>query len=645
MKKLALWVLTIGLALSTVSSAEVLREVWWQSLGIEDAVVLVDSGTAAEQTDVLDEPAWDTLGDYYVAKMSGWLTIPATGEYTFYIASDDYSRLWVSADDNPKNADVVAYVDGWTGAQSWTSYDSQKSAPMSLTEGQVVAVYGIMQEGSGGDNCAFGWTGPGIDAPTLIPGASFTSEYEVTAATMAGNPSPADGATGVVDAVVSWTLDDASVESPVFNVYGGTDPEALELMAEGIPETSFNAGSAGVKLDFLTTYYWKVTQPGGEGKVWSFTTETGAPIITSIAGDAVAPEADARLAVEATSILGGELTYQWYRKEVEMMGIVLTDVPLPEGVAAALDVTAVSVDDEGQYYCVVTNDLGSTTSDMVWLDVQVGLIHRWTFDESANGVTLPDVVGGADATLINATGAATIANGQATMGNDGSQSSGGGTGDYIDLPNGLLSPLTQMTLECWTTWDGNASIWQRVFDLGTSNGGEDSSSGGDASTFLMACPENGSGVLQIEYRNLGASSIMPINDNGIMSANEELMITIVHDDVAGVAKCFLNGTIVGAYATPVMLNEFVDNNLWLGRSQWGDPLYCGSFNELRIYDTARSAAEVAADYLAGPDTIAEPAAECDVALAGDRNGDCVIDFVDAAITADEWLVQSLEEEE
>ena len=490
----------------------------------------------------------------------------------------------------------------------------------------------------------------------LWKGAMSASEVEelhdlgpsAVAANRAYDPSPADGATGVSyrGLVVSWTPTSGAA---AFNVYGGDDPAALDQFAEGQTEASLSVGDLIGDLEFSTVYYWRVDEVAAdgtvtEGTVWTFTVEDGLPVITSITGDAAAPGESAQLVVEATSVLDAEPAYQWYRAEVEMMGIVLTDVPLPEGVAAALDLASVSIGDEGQYYCVVTNDLGSTTSDMVWLDVQVGLIHRWTFDESADGVTIPDVVGGADATLINATGAATIADGQATMGNDGSQSSGGGTGDYVDLPNGLLSPLTQMTLECWTTWDGNPAIWQRVFDMGTSNGGEDSSSGGDQTTWLMVCPENSGGVLQVEYRNLGTAFGMPINDNGIMVADEELMITLTHDDVDGIAKCFLNGTIIGAYAAPAVLQTFVDNNLWLGRSQWGDPLYCGSYNELRIYDTARSAAEVAADYLAGPDTIAEPAAECDVALAGDRNGDCVIDFVDAAITADEWLVQSLEEE-
>ena len=638
MRKLAFMVL-ICLVLSTVSSATMLREIWWQAAGIDDAVALATGDTPPDQVDVLDVPAWDGIGDNYVAKMSGYVIVPATGDYNFYVASDDYSRLYVSQDAEMANAVEVARVDGWANAQQWDAMESQMAETMSLTEGQVMAVYAIMQEGGGGDNLSIGWTGPGLDSVTLITDSVTHLAYQ------AGIVAPANGATGIVDVVAEW-MAPPLVADPVYNVYGGTDPEALDLLAEGLTETALPYGSAGAELDYETTYYWRVDVVGQEpGEVWSFTTQTGKPVITSITGDAVAPGGNALLVVEASSIAEGELSYQWYRSEVEMMGIVLRDVPLPEGVAATLDVAEVSISDEGQYYCKVSNALGETMSEAVWLDVQVGLIHRWTFDESPDGVTIPDVVGGADAMLMNGTGAATIADGQANLANDGSQNSNNATaGDYVDLPNGLLSPLTQMTLECWTTWDGTDAIWQRVFDMGTSNGGEDVSDAGDRTTWFMVCPDNNGRVLQVEYRRLGAASNMPINDNGMMPANEEVLITLVHDDVADIAKCYINGTIIGAYNAPAMLSEFVDNNLWLGRSQWGDPLYTGSYNELRLYDTALSAADVAANYLAGPDVVAEPAAPCDVALVGDRNGDCVIDFVDAAVTADEWLVQSLQDE-
>jgi Concanavalin A-like lectin/glucanases superfamily len=44
-----------------------------------------------------------------------------------------------------------------------------------------------------------------------------------------------------------------------------------------------------------------------------------------------------------------------------------------------------------------------------------------------------------------------------------------------------------------------------------------------------------------------------------------------------------------------------DVNNWLGRSQWGDPLYDGSIDEFRIYNTALSAGEVADSFATGPD--------------------------------------------
>ena len=462
------------------------------------------------------------------------------------------------------------------------------------------------------------------------------------------DPSPADGATGVSSRglVVSWT---PTADAVAFNVSGGDDPSALQPFSQGQAETAFSVGDLIGDLELSTVYYWRVDQVAAdgtvtEGSLWSFTTENGLPVITSIQGAIVAPGGDAQLVCEAVGTVAPELSYQWYREKVVMMGFELHDVALPEGVEATLNITGATPDDQGYYYCVVTNEIGSVTSAMAFLDVQMGLIHRWTFDESADGVTIPDVVGGADATLMNGTGNATIAGGQATLANDGSQnSSSAAAGDYIDLPNGLISPLTQMTLECWTTWDGTDAVWQRIYDMGTSNGGEDVSNSGDQTTWFCVCPDNGSRVLQVEYRRLGASFIMPVNDNGKLAAGEEVLITQVHDDIAGIVKVYINGTIIGAYKAPAMLNEFIDNNLWLGRSQWGDPLYCGSFNELRIYDTALSAAEIAANYLAGPDVLAEPAVPCAIHVVGDRNKDCVVDFVDAAITADQWLVQSLQD--
>ena len=51
----------------------------------------------------------------------------------------------------------------------------------------------------------------------------------------------------------------------------------------------------------------------------------------------------------------------------------------------------------------------------------------------------------------------------------------------------------------------------------------------------------------------------------------------------------------------MLLDLINDNNNWLGRAQWGDPLFDGLIDEFRIYDTRLTAAEVAASFTAGPE--------------------------------------------
>jgi hypothetical protein len=50
------------------------------------------------------------------------------------------------------------------------------------------------------------------------------------------------------------------------------------------------------------------------------------------------------------------------------------------------------------------------------------------------------------------------------------------------------------------------------------------------------------------------------------------------------------------------LAEMDDNNNWLGRSQWGDQMYVGSYDEFRIYDFALTDNMVYGNFLAGPNT-------------------------------------------
>lgn len=635
MKKLALLTLIISLVLSTVTFAGLQRQIWDNTATgtLDEAWAVINGDTPPTSTDVIGVAAIGDRGvDNYVQHLTGYLVVPADGDYIFHITSDDDSQLLL-------DGVMVASVSGWTGAQDWASASSIPSEPMALTAGQIVTVEAAHREGTGGDNLAIGWQVPGSSSVVALP-----DSVTYPAGDVAVSPSPANGATKVIDGMLSWSAP-LMVDAPVYELYIGTDPDALAETVEGLTETSYDMGALGAGLDFGTTYYWRVTV-GGAGDLWSFTT-ADAVVINSAKGDAQPLGGTATLSVDAVSPVGAALTYQWHRLNFSPApGIVLPDAPIPGAESSTLVVADLKVSDQGEYYCVVTSVDGEVASPNVFLDVQTGLIHRWTFDDSPDGIVVPDVVGDADGMLVNTTGLSAFADGQLTLGNNGSQGSNDGNGDFVDLPNGLVSSLTQMTIEVWTTWNLQTQGWARIYDMGTSNNGEGVSPGaGNAGVHdFYVTPKSGGndadGNVLLEYRLGGnAPSIQP---GGRMAAGEEVMVAQVTDDKSGRTKLFINGVVVGGFKPPFPLKDVVDNNVWLGRSQWPDPLYVGSYNDLRVYDTALSAQQIAADYLAGPTELGTlPAPYGGFALVGDLNGDGVYDFLDTAMQADKWLTDSL----
>src|SRR5690348_3836614 len=91
------------------------------------------------------------------------------------------------------------------------------------------------------------------------------------------------------------------------------------------------------------------------------------------------------------------------------------------------------------------------------------LIHRYSFTTDAS-----DSVGTANGTnLVNtaqhpAALPVVYTNGQVVM---------DGSGGYVQLPGGLVSSLTNLSIEVWATWSGVGGDWERFFDFGNTDTG------------------------------------------------------------------------------------------------------------------------------------------------------------------------------
>jgi hypothetical protein len=84
--------------------------------------------------------------------MWGWFVPPTNGNYTFYIRSDDHSRLYVSSNDDPANKVIVAIQNGANVEYTNTAGGTPRFGTVqNLVAGQRYYMEALLREGTGGD--------------------------------------------------------------------------------------------------------------------------------------------------------------------------------------------------------------------------------------------------------------------------------------------------------------------------------------------------------------------------------------------------------------------------------------------------------------------------------------------------------------
>ncbi len=125
--------------------------------------------TLAALTNTTDNPNWpndpapsythvftnfeteiNTGMNYFGQRLRTFVVPPASGLYTFWIASDDNSLLYLSTSENPAGMVAIASNTAWTPSEDWTEYPSLQSALISLQGGCRYYLEAQMQQGAAG---------------------------------------------------------------------------------------------------------------------------------------------------------------------------------------------------------------------------------------------------------------------------------------------------------------------------------------------------------------------------------------------------------------------------------------------------------------------------------------------------------------
>ncbi len=135
----------------------------------------------------------DDSHEQFGATISGWLTPAESGDYRFFIYSDDASELWLSTDATEANLGMIAQETGC--CNNFTEPGTARtSEPVSLVAGKKYFIKLYYKEGGGGDYGQVAWRKEGDTTPagalTPIPGRFLSSQADGTGASVTVTTQP-----------------------------------------------------------------------------------------------------------------------------------------------------------------------------------------------------------------------------------------------------------------------------------------------------------------------------------------------------------------------------------------------------------------------------------------------------------------------
>ena len=213
------------------------------------------------------------------------------------------------------------------------------------------------------------------------------------------------------------------------------------------------------------------------------------------------------------------------------------------------------------------------------------LVHRYSFSETS-GSTTADSIGGSawNGTLPRG---GTFGGGQLTLASNLQQ--------YVQLPAGILSNYTAVTIEAWASF---GPLPGACFFFGFGN-----VSGSSGEQYIFAQPVNGR--IAITATNYSGEQNSSPNPSGSWSGQTNLHITAVFNPPLGYLALYTNGVLAAMNtAVTIPLTSVNDLYSYIGRSLYsGDSYFTLNLDEFRIYNGALSTNEIAATQVLGADRL------------------------------------------
>ena len=259
---------------------------------------------------------------------------------------------------------------------------------------------------------------------------------------------------------------------------------------------------------------------------------------------------------------------------VDLSNWALTEHPIAQAVFSTITIPAgTTIAAHGHYLLGLANSglaaPASAGDSTISLRSTTGMAagHQIQIGTGANAETRT-------ITAVNATGAT----GPRVPGKIGNAVKLSGNGEYVALPNGIVSGLNDFTISAWVNPAAD-STWSRIFDFGTGT-----------TQYMFLTVDGGGSGLRFDIGSNGAAQ--QLTGGGQLPLNTWSHVAVTLTGTTG--RLYLNGNLVATNPNMTLRPSNLGNTTqnWIGRSEWPDPYLNATVDDFQIYDHALSTAEV-----------------------------------------------------
>jgi hypothetical protein len=229
--------------------------------------------------------------------------------------------------------------------------------------------------------------------------------------------------------------------------------------------------------------------------------------------------------------------------------------------------------------------------------IDVDLVAWYRFDDVGRTTAVDSASNGRTATLTSLGGGSAAFSTTAQVGTGALNltSTSDAVGGFVTLPTSLptLGATTAITISCWVNVRTVRS-WQRIFDFGT-----------NTTTYMfltahaqgLAVPNVPRFAITLTGNAPGSEQTIVMTTPAPLSVGAWHHLALVLGPGATYAgTLYVDKVAVGVNPNMTLRPSNLGNstNNWLGRSQFGDPLFDGMIDDFRVYRRALTATEIRA---------------------------------------------------